>query len=139
MRVIHALLWAFLIMAILFGFLCIKGALAENTFQVTTSLSLGLSTAHDCQFVDLQLGGSLYGFTLYGGAYTDVSQVDTFSFVPLRSIYSVGFKYQYEWFEIGWYHECTHKGDGSSRAQWFNMYRPTENNFYVTFTFKKGG
>ena len=132
--------FVFLVVLVVLMMVCIALAVREaraEDFHVTASLSLGLSTVHVSQFIDMNMAASYYGFTLYGGVLTDVIPVEAFAFVPIRSIYTMGFKYQWEWLTLGWYHECTHRGDGSTLIDWYSMRQPTENNLYVTFTFER--
>ena len=107
--------------------------------EVTAELTVGYSTIFERPYVDQQMTASLHGFTVYGGARTDIqaSEHATLSFGPLRSVYSIGAKFSYKWLEIGWYHQCTHRGDYATYDQWCQMWKPNEDDYYVKFSFTR--
>ena len=71
----------------------------EATGEVTT----GWSNAHENPFVGVHLSGRINGFTLYGGSRIDLMQAQRRfvqpSFAPMRSVYSIGLKYEWRFLE----------------------------------------
>ena len=111
--------------------------------EATGELTTGWSNAHDNPFVGVHLSGRINGFTLYGGSRIDLRMSESQdywqpSFGPMRSVYSIGLKYEWRFLEIGWRHECTHRGDYASYGDWYNMRKPTEDDIYITFRFTTG-
>jgi len=107
--------------------------------EVTSELTMGYSTIFEKPFVDVHLGASAYGFMVYGGTHIDIQQAapGKLSFGPLRSVYDIGFKFNWQFIELGWYHQCTHRGDYATYEQWYQMRKPNEDDYYVKFSFTR--
>ena len=111
--------------------------------EATGELTTGWSNVYDNPFVGVHLSGRINGFTLYGGSRIDLRMSETQdylqpSFGPMRSVYSMGLKYEWRFLEVGWRHECTHRGDYTTYSEWVDMRKPNEDDLYVIFRFTTG-
>ena len=111
--------------------------------EATGELTTGWSNVYDNPFVGVHLSGRINGFTLYGGSRIDLrmSEIQDYlqpSFGPMRSVYSMGLKYEWRFLEVGWRHECTHRGDYATYSEWVDMRKPNEDDLYIIFRFTTG-
>ena len=135
----HALLVLLIFAVLIIILLFIAQKSYSEELEVTCDLTLGVSQQFDSPYTEIRLSGNLYWFTLYGGIRTDVQHSDSefLHFGPLRSVYDIGFKFNWECIEIGWYYKCTHRGDYATYEQWYQMRKPTENDYYIKFSFTR--
>lgn len=109
-----------------------------DSFRGEASIEMGYATCLQKPYVTVSLLGSKYGLTTYGSIKVDVTQANTWrTFGPLRSTYTIGLNYIWRRVELGWYHQCTHRGDYATSEIWQRIRRPNEDNFYIKFTIRE--
>lgn len=117
----------------------LTGRAHADGLEIETSATFGINNESECLYTTLHLGVSMWCFTVYGSVRTDVQRLDdTYArFSPMRSIYNTGAKFNYKFIELGWFHQCTHRGDYATDQQWYAMRKPNQTDIYVKLSWKR--